>query len=92
MKKQAKLQVIEKYRQYRTIEDDIFGYHHIYRFPNVYGASVILGEGSHGLECAEIYFDDDPKSTERFMIGETHDYIDYKKLEKILDDLFNKEK
>lgn len=50
----------DKYKDYIIDKrEDILGYRTGYRFPNNYGASVIYGKYSQGLELAVLYFDGD---------------------------------
>lgn len=50
----------DKYKDYIIDKrEDIIGYRTGYRFPNGYGASVIYGYYSQGLELAVLYFDGD---------------------------------
>lgn len=72
-KRYIKIKIVEsKGKQMETIVDEYKDYilpgsnvsagfldeHTLYKFPNNYGASVITGKASHGLEAARIYFDD----------------------------------
>ncbi|MDT2640660.1 hypothetical protein P7D31_11080 [Enterococcus dongliensis] len=48
----------EEYQEYMTKGDNTIANHRIYKFPNGWGASVICGFGSYGLELMPINFDE----------------------------------
>lgn len=49
-------------QHYRVAPPELFVYdrREVYRFPNDWGASVIQGDGAHGLEVAVIMWFDEP--------------------------------
>ena len=61
----------------------------VYKFPNSYGASVIYGKYSHGLELAVLYFDgDQPHISDALFNNDVFGYIkDEAELEKLLDQI-----
>lgn len=81
----------DKYKDY-IIEkkEDIVDYRTVYKFPNSYGASVIYGYYSQGLELAVIYFDGDTPhlSNDALFNNDVFGYIkDEAELEKLLDQI-----
>lgn len=86
----------EKYRKFMTVGDHNEALNHrIYRFPNNYGASVIEGYGSHGLELMKLMFDDDGQYImpgargEYYWRNEPIGYMNEATLEAVLTELFN---
>lgn len=80
----------EKYKDYiidKKEEDS--DYRTVYRFANSYGASVIYGKYSHGLELAVLYFDgDEPHISDALFNNDVFGYIkDEAELEKLLDQI-----
>lgn len=86
----------EKYEQYIVhhhneglLED--FNDQTVYRFPNGYGASVIYGEYTYGLEIAVLEFLDNEENywTITYDSGLTEDVFGYvEDLDGVLDDIF----
>lgn len=65
--------ISEKFNIYvkeNTSDDKMKDYQTIYQFPNEYGASVVDGRGSYGLEIAILYF---PSGEDEWVISETAD-------------------
>lgn len=80
----------EKYKDYVIDKrEDILGYRTGYRFPNGYGASVIYGIYSQGLELAVLYFDgDQPHISDALFNNDVFGYIkDEAELTKLLDQI-----
>lgn len=80
----------DKYKDY-IIEkrEEEQGYRTAYRFANSYGASVIYGRYSYGLELAVLYFDGDtPHISDALINNDVFGYIkDEAELEKLLDQI-----
>lgn len=80
----------DKYKDYiiNKIEENM-GYRTGYRFPNSYGASVIYGKYSQGLELAVLYFDgDNVYISDALFNNDVFGYIkDEAELEKLLDQI-----
>lgn len=78
-----------KYKDYIIDKrEDIIGYRTAYRFPNGYGASVIYGYYSRGLELAVLYFDGDTPhlANDALFNDDVFGYIkDEAELEELLD-------
>jgi len=47
-----------KYQEYMTYGENMTSNHRVYKFPNGWGASVICGFGSYGLELMPICSDE----------------------------------
>ena len=80
----------DKYKDYITYKHETGDLHTIYRFPNGYGASVIYGLFSQGLELAVLYFDGDTPhiSTSTPITTDVVAHIkDEAELEKLLDQI-----
>ena len=80
----------DKYKDYiidRREEEQ--GYRTAYRFANNYGASVIYGRYSYGLELAVLYYDGDkPHISDALFNNDVFGYIkDEAELEKLLDQI-----
>ena len=65
------------------------GYRTVYKFPNSYGASVIYGKYSQGLELAVLYYDgDEAHISDALFNNDVFGYIkDDAELEKLLDQI-----
>ena len=85
---EANITYCDKYKDYIIDKrEDIIGYRTGYRFPNGYGASVIYGIYSQGLELAVLYFDGDtPYISDALFNNDVFGYIkDAAELEDLLD-------
>nr|DAW37727.1 MAG TPA: hypothetical protein [Caudoviricetes sp.] len=80
----------DKYKDYiiNKIEENM-GYRTVYKFPNSYGASVIYGKYSQGLELAVLYYDgDEAHISDALFNNDVFGYIkDDAELEKLLDQI-----
>lgn len=60
--------VVKEYEEYMTKGTNIdFNNQVIYRFSNGYGASVIKGKGSYGLEVLQLYFPEN--DSDEYILG-----------------------
>lgn len=75
----------DKYKDYIIDKrEDIIDYRTAYKFPNNYGASVIHGYYSRGLELAVLYFDGDALHLANDALFNNKDEAE---LEKLLDQI-----
>ena len=81
--------ISEKFKEYIFIDDEhvIFGGRMVrYRFPNGYGASVIEGEKSYGLELAVLEFSESEYGdTASEFTDDVIGFIDDEELDEILE-------
>ncbi|EMF2334185.1 hypothetical protein V2W83_002043 [Listeria monocytogenes] len=85
--------IIEEFKEYTTKNKNalFFNEQVLYKFPNNYGASVILGPYTYGLELAVIYFSngnwdidyDTPITSD--VLG----HLDKERLKQALEDIYN---
>ena len=74
-----------RYRDYMTTGHNTIANHRIYKFPNGWGASVICGFGSYGLELMPISFDG---SCDYTFHWEPFGYLSDEEMENHLTDIF----
>lgn len=74
-----------RYRDYMTTGHNAIANHRIYKFPNGWGASVIYGFGSYGLELMPISFDG---SCDYTFDWEPFGYLSDEEMENHLTDIF----
>ncbi|EAD3632800.1 hypothetical protein M4E66_002103 [Listeria monocytogenes] len=86
--------ISEKFKEY-IISDkkttDIFNEQTIYKFPNNYGASVVLGPYTYGTELAVIYFSEEDYAID-YNTPITNDilgHLNEVSLKRALEDIYN---
>ena len=61
----------------------------IFRFPNDYGASVVYGPGTYGVELGKLFFDDDhkPDDVDYILTEEPTGYLESDELNTLLNEI-----
>ncbi|EAC5807541.1 hypothetical protein AABU47_002058 [Listeria monocytogenes] len=85
--------IIEEFKEYTTKNKNalFFNEQVLYKFPNNYGASVILGPYTYGLELAVIYFSNENWDID-YDTPITNDvlgHLDKESLKQALEDIYN---
>ena len=65
--------------------------HILFRFENDYGASVVHGPGTYGLELEKLIFIDGEEDIDYDICGEPHGYLEKEKMNELLHKIKNGE-
>ncbi|EJY1254655.1 hypothetical protein OFP71_000067 [Listeria monocytogenes] len=85
--------IIEEFKEYTTKNKNalFFNEQVLYKFPNNYGASVILGPYTYGLELAVIYFSNENWDIDYDtpITSDVLGHLDKERLKQALEDIYN---
>lgn len=88
------MKIIEEFKDYiinHKGTTPIFNLQHVYRFPNNYGASVVSGPYTYGIELAVILFDNEDCHIiyDTPITNDILGYLNEVSLKRALEDIYN---